>query len=221
MEKRIASFKNYLNGLEAFPIGKYKKMDLDRLAVYTLSILQEDDIPLYFDYIVVALFRLFPQKFSLVNFDEYPDSDRVEKVLLHLKPRDRNWATGTVKMGYVLTETGREVAKQTKEFLKHPEMQKGPKISHILRTASPENEIEEVRQSELYKKWTGESKNKIGEYDIWAFLHAVPYTPKALLRKYLRELKQSAEEINDGEVINFLKWLEKEYADLFNDKINE
>ncbi len=221
MEKRITSFKDYLSGLEAFPIEKYKKMDLDRLAVYTLSILQENDIPLYFDYVVVALFKLFPQKFSLVNFEEYPDADRVEKVLLHLKPRDRNWATGTVKGGYVLTETGIEVAKQTRELLKHPEMQKSPKLSHIVRTASPENEIEEVRRSELYEKWSAKSKNKIGEYDIWAFLHAVPYTPKSLLRKYLRELKQSAGEINDREILKFLKWIENEYVDLFKDKVNE
>jgi len=218
MKKPITNPKDYVGGLEPFSEETYKNMDLDRLAVYTMALLLENNIPLYFDYIVVALFRLFPEKFSLVNFREYPDADRVEKVLLHLKPRDRNWAVGNVKEGYSLTEIGKEVAKQAKELLSHPLRQKIPISAPQIRTRAPEVDIEEIQQSELYKKWIENNKPGVGEYDIWSFFHAVPYTPKNLLRKYLIRLKQSAELVKDKKVLQFLQWLEKEYSYLLKEE---
>ena len=62
MKKLPINPKDYVEGLEPFPEETYRNMDLDRLAVYTMALLLENNIPLYFDYIVVALFRLFPEK---------------------------------------------------------------------------------------------------------------------------------------------------------------
>lgn len=221
MKKNITNlgYKKFLHSLEEFPEKQYKKMDLDRLAIYSMALLSENNIPLYFDYIVIALFKLFPKKFSLVNFEEYPDSDRVEKILLHLKPRDRNWATGNVREGYCLTETGKEIVKQAKDLLRFPDKQKHQIFVPIIktRTATPEKEIEDIRLSELYKEWKRGDIKKIGEYDIWACLHAVSYAPKALLKRHINNLKQAAEEIKDKKVIEFLQWVENKYKNIFRD----
>ena len=56
--------KNILN-LKPLNFKDYESFDLDRLVVYTLSFLENRNIPLYFDYITVALFKLFPNLLSL------------------------------------------------------------------------------------------------------------------------------------------------------------
>jgi hypothetical protein len=199
--------KKVLAGLKRFPSTNYDDFDLDRLVVYALSVLEENKISLYFDYIAVALFKLFPRKFSMANFRQYPDTNRISKALRRLTDQARkNWATGNIENGFYLTDLGREMAKQVSNSLRNPVQKKDRKPIVI--------GIKEIRTSEAFKKWF--SNGEVNNHEFFSFLKAAPYTPKKLLAEHLKKLGVSATTTKDKEVKEFLAWLEKKFNNLIS-----
>jgi hypothetical protein len=207
--------KKTISGLKRFPAKSYKKIDLDRLAVYALYVLEKNRVPLYFDYIAVAMFRLFPKKFSMANFSKYPDTNRINKAIRRLTDQTRkSWATGSVENGFNLTGLGKEIGKQVLDLLNNPEKQSSSRVQPPTRSRgrSPAVETAEIKKSEAFKKWC--SGEVISNYEFFAFLKATPYTHKPMLSEHLRKLKKVALTVGDDEVIDFLKWLENKFVNL-------
>lgn len=209
--------KKVLAGLKKFPATNYDDFDLDRLVAYTLFILEGNKIPLYFDFIAVGLFRLFPRKFSMANFQQYPDTNRISKALRRLTDQKRkSWATGNIENGFYLTDLGREMAKQVSNSLKNPLPKKDrkPIVVSKSRGKSPSDDIQEIRISEAFKKWF--ASEEVNNYEFFAFLKAAPYTPKQLLIEHLKRLRVSATTMKDKDVLEFLSWLEKKFSNLLS-----
>ena len=209
--------KKILAGLKQLPAANYDGFDLDRLVVYTLFILEENKVPLYFDFIAVGLFRLFPRKFSMANFRQYPDTNRINKALRRLTDQKRkSWATGNIENGFYLTDLGREMAKQVSNSLKNPLPKKGRKLIVVSKSRgkSPSDDIQDIRISEAFKKWF--ASEEVNNHEFFAFLKAAPYTPKQLLIEHLKRLKVSATTTKDKEVLEFLSWLEKKFSNLLS-----
>lgn len=209
--------KKIIVSLKPLPAKSYENLDLDRLAVYALCVLEQKKIPLYFDYASVALFRLFPKKFSMANFSRYPDTNRISKALRRLTDQKRkSWATGTIENAFSLTNLGREVGKQVLGILTNPERQEGARISAPTRSRgkSAAVEIHDLRNSDTFKKW--QDKESINNYEFFAFLKAASYTPKPLLSNHLMRLKDSASTVGDKEVLTFLQWTEEKFKSLLN-----
>lgn len=206
--------KKTISNFKRFPVKSYERIDLDRLAVYAISVLEENKVPLYFDYIAVAMFRLFPKKFSMANFPQYPDTNRVSKTLRRLTDQKRkNWATGSVENGFNLTDFGREIGKQVLELLKNLKQQASRAQTQTrTRGRSATVETVEVKNSEVYKKWL--EKETISNYEFFSFLKATPYTPKSMLLDHLRKLKHAASTANDDKAVTFLEWLEERFKNL-------
>lgn len=207
--------KKAIKALKAFTPKAYKDIDLDRLATYALCVLEEKKIPLYFDYASVALFRLFPKKFSMANFSEYPDNNRINKALRRLTDQTRkSWATGTVENGFSLTDLGREIGKQVSGLLTNPNQRVAAKVPPPTRSRgrSAIIDAEEIRNSEAFKKWS--AKEPITNYEFFAFLKAASYTPKHLLLEHMERLKGSATTANDKDVLSFLESLSDRFAAL-------
>jgi hypothetical protein len=61
--------------------SSYELMDLDRLVIYTVVELQKLGIELSLENIIVGAFKLFPKRFSIIGYPEFPDATRVEKSL--------------------------------------------------------------------------------------------------------------------------------------------
>ncbi|MFH0712705.1 MAG: hypothetical protein V2A55_02540 [Candidatus Jorgensenbacteria bacterium] len=210
-------YKKIIFSFRPLSVKSYENFDLDRLVVYSLIVLERKKIPLYFDHIVVGLFKMFPNKFSMANFKEYPDTNRINKSLRRLAdPKRKNWATGNIENGFCLTETGKEVALQTEDLLKHPTRLKLSAASSSKRSRgrSPQDDVLEMEKSHLFQKWQNKDFS-VTDYEVLSFLKAVPYTPQHLLSKYLEQLKQSAAAAKNKKVLAFLDWLEKEFKNLF------
>lgn len=199
--------------------NRYNNLDIDRLVVFGMSYLEENDIPLYFEYIVVALFRLFPEKFSLENFTEYPDTYRINNSVRRLagsiKSRGVTWASGSIENGFNLTDTGREIANQVNETLRNPIKQNNKELKKRSRGRLPANDLLEIKNSEIFKKWQ-EDKEAISSFEVFSLLGAMPYAPKELLKKHLDYLKNTALTLNEKKVQSFLKWVEFNFSNIFN-----
>ena len=146
--------KDLLLALKEFPAKSYESFDLDRLAIYALLAMEVKKIPLYFDYASVALFKFFPKKFSMANFQQFPDTNRINKTLRRLTDAKRKrWATGTVENGFNMTELGREIAKHTSEILSNPSLKSERKIvATKSRGKTADAEVQKIRESILFKK---------------------------------------------------------------------
>ncbi|MDD5710744.1 MAG: hypothetical protein PHV43_01410 [Candidatus Colwellbacteria bacterium] len=215
MIKREDKVDKLVLGLRPLPPESYKNLDLDRLAIFAMSILEKKKIPLYWDYISVSLFKMFPTKFSMASFNIYPDTNRINKSLRRLvDPRRKNWATGSIETGFYITDLGKEMAMQTENLLKTPSRQKKHVISRRSRGRSSEQDVTEIIESQLFQKWCG-GNYEITDYEVLAFLKAVPYTPHHLLVEYLEQLKRAAVIAKSGQTIKFLSWIEKRFANLF------
>lgn len=212
-EDKIQENAKIISSFDPFTEKTYRDMDLDRLIVYSLRRLEGKNIPLYFDLITAAAFRLFPKKFSMAAFPQYPDTNRTNKAVRRLTdPKRKNWATGNVENGFYLTELGREIAEEVEVTLANPDRQQKTKPATRSRGRSSEDDTKEVHESDLFKQW--QESGSASPHEFFAFLRATPYTPKALLSEHLKQLKQSAADADDKEVLRFLEWVNEKFGNL-------
>lgn len=207
-EKVIADFAPYKNEV-------YENTDLDRLIVYTFLKLQQSNVPLHFDLVTVAAFKLFPGKFAMASFPQYPDTNRTDKAVRRLTdPKRKNWATGNVENGFYLTDLGREIAEEVEYSLSTPKS--GSKVipSGRSRGRSRIDEISDIRNSDLFKQWR--EGTKASPHEFFAFLKATPYTPKHLLSDRVKELNRAATDTQDTEIISFLSSMTDNFSNLLN-----
>ncbi len=192
-------------------------MDNNRLAVFAIGLLEDHGIPRTHEAIVVALFLMFPEKFSLVGFPSYPDTERGNRTLLQLGEKYRNWATGNRQIGYSLTRTGQAVLEQARELLRKPELQPSRRTTPRPRTRDPMAEIKEIEETPLYKAFSNGTLHELDEYAIWGLLRAFPHTPRHTLRDRLKGMEAAARLSGRTDVQEFLRWARKEYSDVFEE----
>jgi len=201
-----------------FPFQAYESIDNNRLAVYAIKLLQVSRIPVTQEALAVTLFLLFPRKFSLVGFEEYPDAERVHRTLLQLGPKWRNWATGNTHIGFSLNKNGELVYEQVDYALKNPSKnivaprRRTPKP----RTRDPDQEIKEIEGTSLFKEYINGKRNNFSEFAIWELLRSYPYAPKETLRDRIENMLECAKLAERGDITEFLKWVKKEFSKVFD-----
>jgi hypothetical protein len=63
--------------------GDYLPIEKDRLILFAIDYLSSKNIEVTFDKLTVASFKLFPKKFSLIGFPEYPDAKTVNDCVFY------------------------------------------------------------------------------------------------------------------------------------------
>lgn len=192
--------------IQPFDYGQYKDIDLDRLTAYAVQHLVQNKIEPLFENIVVALFKMFPKSFSLVGFDDYPDSNRVNRQLLHCRPKYRNYLVGGMRRGWMPTEKGLAAAEETAELLKSATYSSGDRKKR--RTARERTKsihfVNEILRSEAYKKFQKEELEQISDLELCDVLHSNLDTPPSILVKSIQRLVSYAEIAGNVEVVRFL-----------------
>jgi hypothetical protein len=215
--KTTSDIRRKVLGIHPFNKKAYENIDIDRLVAYGMFHLEKLKVPLYFEYIAISLFRLFPKKFSMANFARYPDAYRINNSVRRLAgsvKKEVRWANGSVENGFTLTETGREIAKQVEDFLANPKKQIEKKAKPRSRGRSPADDVADIRISSTFNKWTAD-KDSLTSYDVYSLLGAMPYAPKELLVKQLGYLKESASTVKDKNVQAFLDWVGTKFNHIF------
>ncbi|MBU1177144.1 MAG: hypothetical protein ABIG88_01340 [Patescibacteria group bacterium] len=203
------AYKKFVKELNPFQENQYENITQDKLAIFTMYFLEEKRIPLYFEYIGIAMFKFFPKRFSLITFKEYPDLYRISNLLrLHLRPTDRNWAVGNIRTNFSITTLGKEVAKETKKMLNNPNLQKKvlAKKNESKRIKSIEGDVDEIINSNLFKKWQ-ENKESINEFEIFSFLGVMSFTRKEVIKKRILKLKDICKNTKNTEALSFMNYI--------------
>jgi hypothetical protein len=201
----------------SFPETAYQDIDLAGLAAFAIRRLQELQIPTGFENVVVTLFKLFPAKFSLEGFAEYPDAARVGRTLLQLGPKYRNWARGSVQKGYVLTEGGLAKAAKVSATLvsgRSPDAHQ-PKRPSAPRTMDLTKEVQALETSALYQKWKDGNLVSAESREFFDLLGAFAYTPSRALRDRAQFLENAAREVGREDLVRFLHSVRQAFANHF------
>jgi hypothetical protein len=200
------------NQIKAFEPERYRNINLDRLTVYAIKHLRDRGIESTFENIVVTLYKMFPGSFSLVGFNEYPDSNRVNRQLLHCRPKYRNYVTGNMRQGWLLTEKGLEVAEEAEGLLETPSIpstrQKRQMPVSRERTKSI-HFVNEITNSEAYNKYQQGLLDRIADIELCYVLHANLDTPPRILTKSLQKLKDYARTVGNNDVMKFLEFIQQ------------
>lgn len=198
------TFAEKVKSIGSLPYEKYSSVSSrEKLVVYAMSYLEEIGIPLNFNNICVATFRLFPEKFYFSeDFKEYPHIEMLNRTILHLRPVERNYATGSVKTDYALTTIGREIAKQVKTDIEVGVHNVAPKQVMDSHKKTSGNDLRNLRSSLLFGKWV--EGTSLDDMEIWDFFGVTPFTQVDKVKKYISEVSVYAKSVSDDEAVKFL-----------------
>lgn len=186
---------------------KYINVDLDHLMIYAMGELSKLKVDMSFENGVVAAFKLFPKKFALVGYPEYPDSDRVMNCLNRcVKPK--HWLNGRPRQGFILNERSNKYIIETEHLLNGFTQEKSKAFS---KTRRKELIIAELMKSPAYTKYLDGHGNRITESEMCNLLQGTLDSDKQILRDNLTSLKLFSEELERGEVNKFLDWLGEQF----------
>ena len=185
--------------------------DLVTYVVYRLTSGSGPDAQTTFEDIVAEAFKLFPKRFSLRGYPEWPDSAVVNKSWLRSRT-DKRYIVGSVKDGFKLTQRGLEVAERVESQLGQKPTGRSRAVKSELRTRSGRllRSIEHSPQFQEFKS-VGNLAN-MTEYDLADVLLAMPDAPSARLLSNLEQFRDAARLYERDDVQDFLSALEAQFA---------
>ena len=136
----------FIKNIKPFELSEYSGVSSrEKLVVYTIKFLSDNFIPTTFDYVCMAAYKLFPDEFKLSDeFPEQADIAGLNRTLMHLRPGERNLASGKPNTSYVLNVNGYELAKQVEEGLNKKLFESN------IKTSSNHDKIVQKKNKEKY-----------------------------------------------------------------------
>ncbi len=210
--------KEKIEKLKTFDFKSYDTIDLDRLVIYTTLALSDLGVELSLENIIVGAFKIFPKKFSLTGYLEFPDATRVEKSLWRCKGKKRQWIGGKTPHGYQITDKTRIISAQTETQLSNTVLKREQKPTSRLRRK--ESILKETTDSHAYLKYIKNQGESISEAELCYLLQGTLDSSRQVLRENLASLKKFADELDRQSIIKFLCWLEDHFKNFLNPNNN-
>jgi len=183
--------------------GNYLPLDKDRLVLFAVGLLESKKIEPTFDKIVVTTFRLFPKKFSLIGFAEYPDGRTIYYCAYNHCTLDKKWLFGNVQSGFKVTERGKYFLDETKKMLEGKIVL--TRTHQVIARRKETTFITILKKTNAYKKYVQSKKEAIGRAEILEAL-MLPPNSKSLIQTHLKKYLEYANRVNDSSVVEFLRF---------------
>jgi len=185
--------------------GDYLSLDKDRLVLFAVGLLESKKIEPTFDKIVVTTFRLFPKKFSLIGFAEYPDGRTIYYCAYNHCTLDKKWLFGNVQSGFKVTERGKYFLDETKKMLEGKI--KLTRTHQVIPRRKETTFITILKKTNAYKKYVQSKKEAIDRSEILEALR-IPPNAKSLIQAHLKKYLEYANRVNESSVVEFLRFAE-------------
>lgn len=212
----VKSDEDRIRSLEAKNEEQYENIGIDRLVLFAVSVLEDMDIEPTFDKVVVAIYKLFPDRFSLIGFPEYPDGKRIHDGLFRCTYKNKKWLSGNAKSGYKITDKGTYFLREAKKMLSGEIGDKEKKIE-----STPKRKeftfIKYLKDSEAFNKFQNENVEGVTEREILDSIK-VPNKKKNKIGKNLKRFLDYARRIEDEEAEEFLLFVREELDYSFEGK---
>lgn len=206
----MENYSEFIKQIKPFKFEEYSGISSrEKMAVYTIYYLANNDIPTTFDNVCVACYKFFPEEFKLSgDYPEYPDIAGLNRTLMHLRPSERNLATGKPNTSYVLTEQGIALAKQVSDGLEGKAFVSSRSVANhdITKIKLSSKEYRDLVDSAIYKDYL-ENPN-YSESIIWKLFKVIPFTRIDHLLGQCKKIKDYAKSIDDEACLNLISKIE-------------
>jgi hypothetical protein len=191
---------------------RYRDAPLTSLTAYSMFWLHQWQMPRTIEAIAVLNWRLFPEKFSMVGYPEYPDAFRTNRSLLQMQPKYRNLLTGAASKGFSLNAKGMEIGEELTMELGPPAKGDGKLLGAIPsripskqpRSIEPAHELHRLRESKLFEKWRSGAMTDRDLIHVHSLLGIFDHTPVPVRQRAMKELERNAQKLGDEEAERFL-----------------
>jgi hypothetical protein len=200
-----------------YPASVYEKISLDDLVVVALGSIMRKGEPATFERMVAECFHLFPGRFSLLGYPEWPNAAIVNKAWLRCRT-DKGLLAGTVAEGFRLTDKGRTVEEATLRRLARKPADEEDPSAHVKRGNRQTAEgrvVMRIEQSAAYKKYQKSNVESVTEFDLVDLLFCSMESDPAVLTRNYEALRNAVKIYQREDLLEFLKELKRQYPDRF------
>lgn len=216
--------------VQPIPAARYENEQLAALAVYSIHWLRQWGLRPTVESITVLNHRLFPGRFGMHLFPEFPDANRTLRSLLQCGPKYRGWLSGSNKRGYAITPSGQMLMGELLQRVGYPKVgnlllghateaprQRSQKRREKSRDVDFEAQVARIRGSRLFERWSDGPLQDRDLIHVYSALGVFDHTPAAAKRQKLNDLKDSARKTGDTEIAQLLETVELTFPGLFRD----
>lgn len=188
----------------------YTSVSLTKLTIFAISRIAENGEECAYERVVKECFTLFPKRFSLQRYPEWPDGARIKLEISRC--RDKGWTKGNEKNGWQITEMGKREAQEVLADLQKGRVKKPQKKRPRDRG---DTIIRHLKESEPFKRFR-ETKEDfcISEEELRRLLVATFETPHRVLKQNLNFCSDVCEQYGERQLVEFLKECEKQQESL-------
>lgn len=201
------SYKDKINSLKEYNYSQYRDISsCEKLMIFVAYTLQNNCVPLTFNYLCVASFKMFPEKFCLdEEFKEFPSVDRLNRTYMHLKyvKKGKPYITGTTSEGYKLTTYGKVVAEEVESLLNNSIIDKtivAPPVDRHKKGISKDYTL--FKESEGFEEY--KQNGKVDIIKVFEFFNVTPYTRIKMINNNLEDILSYAKQFNDKNLESYV-----------------
>ena len=224
MVKDLEKFMEVLDSVKSYDETLQSKLGRDRLIVYTIYLLGKNNIEPLFQRICILAHVLFPDSFSLTEFQKYPDSRIVRNTLWHCVHKSKEWLRGSDKSGYSTTKKGEEIASQIDKFLNQKISLNELKLKQNIRREEHETIpgdkekkfVHGLKETKAYQDFI--KGNQLRLIDIKLAMLGTIYTSPDILKANLDKFIGYAKKFEKyKDILSFLSYLDKNWKKIIEE----
>ena len=200
----------------------YTKITLNDLVVYSAYYLHKQGSEMTSEDLISACFVLFPNRFSMRKYPQYPDSGIVSRRWGDCK--SRGYLRGNATKGFKITAKGIRRAEKVEKSLGNP-LKRAPapkstskKKSASAQTVHPELKahagkyVRSIRASDAYKNYR--KQQSLNEFDFRSMLLCTMESPPTTLARNMEQFKEYVNIYKRKDLLVFLEFCEVKFSHL-------
>lgn len=196
-----------------FETSAYLNISQDHLVVAALRTLMNDGRQPSFENLVAEAFTLFPERFKLEGYPDWPNAHVVGKAWVRCRT-DKKWLTGSASQGFRLTPLGEQTAEKVLRQLGigAPGKTTGRRGS---RQTISSRVVLRLESSPAYEKYRAGHVAEVTEYEFCELLYCTLESTPETFDKNFAVLRQGVDAYGRSDLSNFLDELRDKFSGKF------
>ena len=212
--------KKFWKDLKPYKLELYQGEALAKLTTVGILKLHNAEIDANFENVTVILYKLFPEKYSLVGFPEFPDTLRVNRAMTS-HCITAGYIDGTLKRNsYFLTPKGRIVAEDLLDQIESGTTSQRKRSD--LKQSKYIRLVKGVSDTTGFEKFSAKHLKEIKKFDVCESLHCTIDADEEHLKRNLEMLvlhasntkKISNFTVISESVLEYLQYIESNWEEL-------
>ena len=212
--------KKFWKDLKPYKLELYQGEALAKLTTVGILKLHNAEIDANFENITVILYKLFPEKYSLVGFPEFPDTLRVNRAMTS-HCITAGYIDGTLKRNsYFLTPKGRIVAEDLLDQIESGTTSQRKRSD--LKQSKYIRLVKGVSDTTGFEKFSAKHLKEIKKFDVCESLHCTIDADEEHIKRNLEMLvlhanntkKISNFTVISEAVLEYLQYIESNWEEL-------